>query len=255
MQARWGTHGDHPIIVLTPASVMEIYEQTIRAFNLAEALRTPVVVLYDETVGHLMETVEVPDPATLKLVERKWANGTGETFLPFKRTDDHVPVMARPGDGNRCHMTGLTHGENGFPTQNPAEVTRMMRHLLGKLDHHRDLVTAYQALECDDAEVLVVAFGISARAAQRAVKTARRNGIKAGLFRPITLWPFPEEAFLEIASKARAIIVAEMNAGQLSLEIERLCGGKDKIERINRIDGEPIEPREVLGKIEDVARK
>jgi 2-oxoglutarate ferredoxin oxidoreductase subunit alpha len=253
MQARWGTHGDHPIVVLTPASVMEIYEQTIRAFNLAEALRTPVVVLYDETVGHLMETVEVPDPGSLKLVERKWANGGGEKFLPFKHTDDHVPVMARPGDGNRCHMTGLTHGENGFPTQNPAEVTRMMRRLLGKLDHHRDLVTAYQALECDDAEVLVVAFGITARAAQRAVKTARSNGINAGLFRPITLWPFPEEPFVEIASKARSIIVAEMNAGQLSLEIERLCGG-DRIARINRIDGEPIEPGEVLGKIEEQAR-
>jgi 2-oxoglutarate ferredoxin oxidoreductase subunit alpha len=255
MQARWGTHGDHPIIVLTPASVMEIYEQTIRAFNLAEALRTPVVVLYDETVGHLMETVEVPDPAMLKRVERKWANGAGEKFLPFKHTDDHVPAMARPGDGNRCHMTGLTHGENGFPTQKPAEVTRMMRRLLGKLDHHRDLVTAYQALECDDAEVLVVAFGISARAAQRAVKTARKNGISAGLFRPITLWPFPEEPFLEIASKARSIIVAEMNAGQLSLEIERLCGGAGRIARINRIDGEPIEPREVLARIEDEARK
>ena len=255
MQARWGTHGDHPIIVLTPASVMEVYEQTIRAFNLAEALRTPVVVLYDETVGHLMETVDVPDPGSLKLVDRKWADGAGagEKFLPFKHTDDHVPVMARPGDGNRCHMTGLTHGENGFPTQNPAEVTRMMRHLLGKLDHHRDLVTAFQALECDDAEVLVVAFGITARAAQRAVKTARSNGINAGLFRPITLWPFPEEPFLKIASKARSIIVAEMNAGQLSLEIERLCGG-DRIARINRIDGEPIEPAEILGKIEEQAR-
>ena len=254
MQARWGTHGDHPIIVLTPASVMEVYEQTIRAFNLAEALRTPVVVLYDETVGHLMETVDVPDPGSLKLVDRKWADGgAGEKFLPFKHTDDHVPVMARPGDGNRCHMTGLTHGENGFPTQNPAEVTRVMRRLLGKLDHHRDLVTAYQALECDDAEVLVVAFGITARAAQRAVKTARSNGINAGLFRPITLWPFPEEPFVEIASKARSIIVAEMNAGQLSLEIERLCGG-DRIARINRIDGEPIEPGEVLGKIEEQAR-
>ena len=254
MQARWGTHGDHPIIVLTPASVMEVYEQTIRAFNLAEALRTPVVVLYDETVGHLMETVDVPDPGSLKLVDRKWADGgAGEKFLPFKHTDDHVPVMARPGDGNRCHMTGLTHGENGFPTQNPAEVTRVMRRLLGKLDHHRDLVAAYQALECDDAEVLVVAFGITARAAQRAVKTARSNGINAGLFRPITLWPFPEEPFVEIASKARSIIVAEMNAGQLSLEIERLCGG-DRIARINRIDGEPIEPGEVLGKIEEQAR-
>ena len=254
MQARWGTHGDHPIIVLTPASVMEVYEQTIRAFNLAEALRTPVVVLYDETVGHLMETVDVPDPGSLKLVDRKWADGgAGEKFLPFKHTDDHVPVMARPGDGNRCHMTGLTHGENGFPTQNPAEVTRVMRRLLGKLDHHRDLVAAYQALECDDAEVLVVAFGITARAAQRAVKTARSNGINAGLFRPITLWPFPEEPFVEIASKARSIIVAEMNAGQLSLEIERLCGG-DRIARINRIDGEPIEPGEILGKIEEQAR-
>ncbi|MGF1641632.1 MAG: 2-oxoacid:acceptor oxidoreductase subunit alpha [Rhodospirillales bacterium] len=253
MQARWGTHGDHPIVVLAPASVMEIYAQTIRAFNLAEALRTPVVLLYDETIGHLTETVEVPDPASLTLVERKWADGSGGRALPFRHTDDRVPPMPRPGDGHRCHMTGLTHGEDGFPTQDPADVARMIGRLLGKFDHHRDLIDAYQAMACDDAEVLVVAFGITARAAQRAVKAARGRGVRAGLFRPITLWPFPERPFLDIAASARAIVVAEMNAGQLSLEIERLCGRDARIARINRFDGEPIAPREVLARIDEMA--
>ncbi len=158
MQARWGTHGDHPIIVLTPASVPEVYEQTVRAFNLSERLRVPVVVLLDETIGHLMETVELPEPGSMSLVDRKWASGPAEDFLPYRETDDGVPAMARPGDGYRCHITGLTHGENGFPTQDPENVDRMMRRMLGKLDRHRDVIEAYETVDCEDADVLVVAF-------------------------------------------------------------------------------------------------
>jgi 2-oxoglutarate ferredoxin oxidoreductase subunit alpha len=254
MQARWGTHGDHPIIVLVPASVPEIYEQTVRAFNLSEMLRVPVVVLLDETIGHLMETVELPEPGSISLVDRKWASGPAETFLPYRETDDGVPAMARPGDGYRCHTTGLTHWENGFPTQDPSKVNRMMRRILGKLDRHRDVVDAYETVECEDAEVLVVGFGITSRAARRAVKAARQQGLKAGLFRPITLWPFPEEPFKQAAGQAKTVIVAEMNAGQLSLEVERLCGGRTRLSPLNRIDGEPIEPRDILEKIEEVTR-
>jgi 2-oxoglutarate ferredoxin oxidoreductase subunit alpha len=252
MQARWGTHGDHPIIVLAPATVKEIYEQTVRAFNLSEAYRVPVIVLYDEAIGHLQETVELPDPASLRLAERKWAVGPRETYRPYGETEDLIPAMARPGDGFRAHTTGLTHAEDGFPTQDPEEVDRIMRRLLGKLDRHRRDIEAYEALYCEDAEILVVAIGISARAAQRAVKSARREGLKAGLFRPITLWPFPAQPFREAAAGARVVLVPEMNAGQLSLEVERLCPPGASVSTINHVNGEPIAPGKIAARLEEL---
>jgi 2-oxoglutarate ferredoxin oxidoreductase subunit alpha len=254
MQARWGTHGDHPIIVLSPDSVEETYQQTIRAFDLTERLRVPVVVLIDEAIGHLTETIETSDPATLKTVERKWAEGPAEDYRPYAETEDMVPPMARPGEGYRVHTTGLTHSESGFPTQKPEEVDRAIGRILNKLEHHRELIEAYDAIDTDDAEILVVAIGISARAAKRAVRLAREKGIKAGLFRPITLWPFPEEPFKALAATARAVIVPEMNAGQLSQEIERLSPDRVNISGINRIDGQAITPGEILDRIEELAK-
>ncbi|MCU0837958.1 MAG: 2-oxoacid:acceptor oxidoreductase subunit alpha [Rhodospirillales bacterium] len=254
MQARWGTHGDHPIVVVTPASVGEIYTETVRAFDLAERLRTPVIVLYDETVGHLVETVDVPDLSDVTSAQRKWASGPKETFLPYADPGDGVPEMVRPGDGYRCHTTGLTHGENGFPTQRPAEVEEMTRRLLGKLERHRDVIDRFETVRTGDAHIVVVAVGIAARAARRAVVEARAKGIAAGLFRPITLWPFPEAAFREVVAGADAVLVVEMNAGQLALEIERLVGRRGKVARLNRISGEPIGPDEILANIEELAR-
>ena len=254
MQARWGTHGDHPILVLAPSSVREVYEQTIRAFNLAETLRTPVIVLYDETIGHLVETVELPDPATIERADRKWATGPREGFLPYADPGDGIPAMARPGDGYRCHTTGLTHGEHGFPTQNPADVDRIMHRLLGKFDQHRDLIDRFETLFTDDAELLVVGIGIAARAAGSAVRLARRNGVRAGLFRPVTLWPFPEQALREHAARASHVLVVEMNAGQLSLEIERLCAQPGKVSQLTRVTGQPIGPAEILATIQERAR-
>lgn len=254
MQARWGTHGDHPIIVLSPDSVEETYHQTIRAFNLSERLRVPVIVLIDEAIGHLTETIELGDAAKQKLVERKWAEGPPEDFLPYAVTDDMVPPMVRPGEGYRVHTTGLTHSESGFPTQKPGEVEEAIGRILDKLTHHRELIEAYDAIETDDAEILVVAIGISARAARRAVHLAREKGIKAGLFRPITLWPFPEDSFKTIAASAKAVIVPEMNAGQLKLEIERLSPSGVSVSGINRIDGQAITPGEILARIEEMAK-
>jgi 2-oxoglutarate ferredoxin oxidoreductase subunit alpha len=253
MQARWGSHGDRPVIVLAPASVKEIFEETIRAFNLSERLRVPVIVIFDEVIGHLVETIELPVPESLEIQERKWADGPTEGFAPFAETDDLVPVMARPGDGYRTHMTGLTHGESGFPTQEPRAVARIMGRLLGKLERHREAIDSWQSLHCDDAELLVVAFGISGRAAQRAVKDARENGLRAGLFRPRTLWPFPEAAFQEAAARAKWVLVPEMNAGQLCLEVERLCPRQARVSRLNRIDGEAIPPAEIAARIEELA--
>jgi 2-oxoglutarate ferredoxin oxidoreductase subunit alpha len=253
MQARWGTHGDHSVIVLTPASVSEIYEQTIRAFNLAETYRLPVIVLYDEVVGHLLETTAVPDPKSLSLARRKEPpQGKKEEFLPYGETQDGIPPMARFGDGFRTHTTGLVHGEDGFPTQNPEVVARVMNRVLGKIERHHEAIQSYQAMDCGDAELLVVAYGITARAAERAVKLARARNIKAGLFRPITLWPFPEKPLRNAARRAKAILVPEMNAGQISLEVERVCGGAGPINQLNRIDGEAIAPHTILERLEEM---
>jgi 2-oxoglutarate ferredoxin oxidoreductase subunit alpha len=254
MQARWGTHGDHPIIVLAPASVGEIYTETLRAFDLAERLRTPVVLLYDETVGHLVETVDLPALGDAPRAQRKWATGPREAYLPYADPGDGVPPMARPGDGYRCHTTGLMHGEDGFPTQHPVEVERMMGRLLGKLERHRHLVDRFEAVAAEDARILVVAIGIVARAAGFAIEQARDRGIAAGLFRPITLWPFPEAALRDLAAHAETVLVAEMNAGQLAVEVERLVGHRGKVARLNRYWGEPIRPDEILATLEELAR-
>jgi len=253
MQSRWGSHGDRPVIVLAPASVGEVYSETVRAFNLSEALRTPVVLLIDEVIGHLVETIELPED--VETVERKWANGKTKNFLPFEADKDMIPPMVRPGDGHRIHTTGLTHAENGFPTQEPAKVDEVMARLLGKIDHHIDLIESYETIECDDAEILIVAYGISARAGRSAVRQAREKGLKVGLFRPLTLWPFPEKAFKAIASRVKHIIVPEMNAGQLCIEIDRLSPETAEVISMPRIDGEPIAPVDIMDKLSSLTSK
>ena len=253
MQARWGTHGDHPVVALAPNSVQEIYSETIRAFALAERLRTPVIVLFDEVIAHLIEPVKLPAAKTIALAERKWAKGDERDFQPFAETDDLVPPMARPGDGLRVHATGLTHTPDGFPTQRPAPAARAVQRLIDKIERHRDEIERFEAIDAEDAEFVVVAVGIVARAARRAVADLRAEGIKAGLFRPITLWPFPERALAAAAGRARRVLVAEMNAGQLALEVERIAAAPGKVARLNRIDGEPIAPAEIVAKIRELA--
>jgi 2-oxoglutarate ferredoxin oxidoreductase subunit alpha len=254
MQARWGTHGDHPIIVLTPASVAEVYLQTIRAFNLSETYRVPVVLLYDEVIGHLVETVELPAAGSIAIAERKWATGPREHYRPYDVGPDNIPAMARPGDGYRTHTTGLTHNATGFPTQKPQEAGHAVQRLLDKIEQHRDAIEQYEVRHAEDADVLVFAFGITARAANAAIDKARAEGLRVGLFRPVTLWPFPERAFVAAASRARQVLVAEMNAGQMALEIERLTAGRTPVRRLNRMDGEPFTPAELHEAITALAR-
>jgi 2-oxoglutarate ferredoxin oxidoreductase subunit alpha len=253
MQSRWGSHGDYPIIVLAPASVGEIYTETLRAFDLAESLRTPVVLLYDQVVAQLTETVELRASDSLMHMERKWASGPPEAYQPYAADEDGIPAMSRPGAGYRVHTTGLNHAESGFPTQNPQAVARNLGRLLSKFERHRDTIDSWQTLACDDAEVLVVAIGISARATMSAIDIARKNHVRLGLFRPITLWPFPENALREAAARARFILVPEMNAGQLSLEVERILG--KRVDAIHRINGEPITPAEIAAAAEKLAKR
>jgi 2-oxoglutarate ferredoxin oxidoreductase subunit alpha len=242
MQARWGSHGDYPIIVVTPASVGEIFSETIRAFDMAEQCRTPVVLLYDQVIAQLSETVVLDSAGSAGRSERPWASGPRTAYQPY--AGDGVPAMARPGDGYRVHTTGLTHSESGFPTQNPEAVTRNLSRLFGKLEQQRDLIDSWEAVACEDAEVLIVAIGISARAARRAVDICRADGSRVGLFRPITLWPFPEGALREAAANARAILVPEMNCGQLRLEIERVLADRP-VEGLHLFSGEAISPTDI----------
>ncbi len=252
MQARWGSHGDYPIIVLAPASVREIYSETIRAFALAETYRSPVILLYDQVIAQLTETVELG--GATRRVERKWASGPRDSYKPYAAGEDGIPAMSRPGDGYRVHTTGLNHAEDGFPTQNPQAVQRNLGRLLGKLEPHRDAIESWQSVSCEDADIAVVAIGISARSALRAVEQCRAQGVRAGLFRPITLWPFPERALRAACAHARTVLVPEMNTGQLRLEVERLLG-LERVQALHRIDGEAIGPDEIAARIQALARK
>ncbi|MBL0090586.1 MAG: 2-oxoacid:acceptor oxidoreductase subunit alpha [Ideonella sp.] len=247
MQTRWGSHGDYPIIVLAPASVREVHDETVRAFRLSETLRTPVVVLYDQAIAQLTETVELPAAGSIEPVQRRWASGPREGYQPYAAGGDGVPAMARPGDGYRTHTTGLTHSESGFPSQKPDVVERNQTRLLTKLARNRHAIESFETLACADAEVLIVAIGISARAAHRAVALARESGVRLGLFRPITLWPFPEDALREVAQNVQAVLVPEMNAGQLRLEVERILR-TTPVHGLNRYDGEPIAPAEIVAR-------
>ncbi len=247
MQARWGTHGDHPIIVLSPATVQESYELVITAFNLAEEFRVPVILLLDEVVGHLRERVNLP--ATVQIVNRKKPEVPPERFSPYG--DDHgmIPPMANFGAGYRHHVTGLVHDVNGMPTVNPALVTKFLLRLNHKLDPYLAKISLYEQILLEDAEVIVLAYGCTARAALEAVYLARSSGIKAGLFRPITLWPFPEAAF--VPRQNIPIIVPEMNCGQLVGEVVKIAG-RHNVYSLSRIDGELITPTQISAKISEV---
>lgn len=251
MQSRWGTHGDHAIIVLAPASVAETYRETIRAFDLSETLRVPVIVLLDEVIGHLVETVDLGELTPTVTKTRKWATGPAEGFEPYAVTDDMIPPFPRPGDGYRSHTSGLTHAPSGFPTQQPELAEAALGRTAEKLTLHSDLIESWQAIECDDAEVVIVTIGISARTAQQAVTDLRSNGVKAGLFRPITLWPFPEQALRKHTKAAHTVLVPEMNQGQLVLEVSRILRDKTVVSQA-KFDGEAITPDEISAKVNEM---
>ena len=252
MQARWGTHGDHPIIVLTPASVHETFDLTVRAFNLSEKYRVPVILLMDEVIGHMREKVQIPDPSELEIINRKKPECSFDDYLPYKADDDLVPPMVDFCTGYRYHVTGLVHDETGFPSSNPVVADKLIRRLYNKIELNKHDIISWEEENTEDANIIILSYGCVSRAAKSAMKSLRSKGIKVGLFRPITLWPFPEERVRELAEKADTIVVAEMNLGQIVLEVERICGSKTKVERVNKVNGEIIYPEEITKKIEEV---
>ena len=247
MQARWGTHGDHPIIVLTPGSVQEAFLLTVRAFNLSEQFRTPVILLMDAIVAQLKEKVEIPEGVTI--VNRLPPTVPPREYKPYTFKRGEVSPLAVFGYGYRYHVTGLMHDEHGFPTEDPAIINQWWEHMATKIDDHLDDIVQWQEVQLDDADIALVAYGGTARAAAHAVTLAREQGLKLGLLRPITMWPFPEAAVRRLAERVRRMIVPEMNLGQVRLEVERLSAGRAVVTGVNRADGLSITPEQILAAV------
>jgi 2-oxoglutarate ferredoxin oxidoreductase subunit alpha len=246
MQAKWGSHGDYGIIAMTPSSVQEMFDLTVEAFNLSEAYRVPTLLMGDEIVGHMWEKVVIPSADKIKIVNRKKPNVPPEEYMPFKPDEDLVPPMACFGEGYRFHATGLTHNEHGYPQTSSSEVqSKLVRRLCDKIQKNADKIVRVEEVMLEDADVVVVAYGIVARAALSAIRKARERGIKAGLLRLITLWPFPEERVAKVAKRAKAIVVPEMNCGQMVREVER-AAKETPVVFLSKLGEEPHTPLEIL---------
>jgi 2-oxoglutarate ferredoxin oxidoreductase subunit alpha len=249
MQARWGTHGDHPVIVLAPGNVKECFELTFKAFDLAETYRVPVIVLTDEIIGHMREKVVLPDPASLK-PQRRAMPSSPAGYKPYAADPDGgVPPMAPFGEGYRWHVTGLFHDEAGRPSGRSEVADKLLRRLARKVEKAAGAIEEHFEESLEDAEVVVVSFGSSAMSGLSAVRRARREGVKAGMLRLKSVWPFPDELVARAAARAERIVVPEMNLGMLALEVERAAAGAAPVTRLGKVNGELFRPDEVYAAI------
>jgi 2-oxoglutarate ferredoxin oxidoreductase subunit alpha len=251
MQARWGSHGDYAIIALSPQSPQECFDLTIEAFNLSEQYRVPVLVMMDEVVGHMTEKVVIPPADAINLVPRRYTSRSPEDYLPFEPGPDGVPEMARAGEGYRFHVTGLTHDERGYPAGSGVVVEaqqKLVRRLVDKIRRSAEKIGRWEEQMLDDAEVVVVAYGITARVALRAVQMAREQGVRAGLLRPQVVWPFPEARIRELAAGhgLRGFVVPELNLGQIALEVERIAGARVPTVCVPHAGGTVHKPEQIL---------
>jgi 2-oxoglutarate ferredoxin oxidoreductase subunit alpha len=251
MQARWGTHGDHPIIVLCPSSAFECFSLTVKAFNFSEKYRTPVVLLMDEVVAHMREKVVLPDSGEVEVIDRVKPSVPPEWYLPYEDTSFGVPPMGIFGEGYRYHVTGLVHDIRGFPTLRQDEIEPFLLRLFRKISSHFDDLQLVESFHTEDAELVIVAYGCVARSAHRAMVEARARGMKVGLMKLITLWPFPRR-FVEPLTRAhKTLLVPEMNMGQVSREVKRVNQGMTPVLTLNKVDGTLITPQEILKEIKE----
>lgn len=235
MQARWGSHGDHPVIVLAPSSVQEVYDLTITAFNMAEKYLVPVVLLYDAEIGHLREGIVFSDPK--EIIERKKPAVSPDNYFPYSAGEDMLPTLAPFGTGYRYHISGLSHDETGFPTNNPATIEKLVQRICGKIERHQDEIIEYKTFDLDDADVIFLAYGAPVRSARQVQKQARARGEKVGLIQLITLWPFPHGLLQDVFAKTKAtFIIPELSLGQLADEVSKSVP-RDKILKVLRNDG------------------
>ena len=252
MCAKWGTHGDHAAICLVPASVQEVFEETVRAFNLAEKYRMPVMIMPDEIIAHMRERIVFPESGELEVINRTAPTVTPEKYKPYDTSFGDVPPLAAFGSEYRFHVTGLNKAEDGFPTTKAALVQAEEERQVRKVDANIDDIVTFEEYMLDDAEVAIIAYGSTSRSARFAVNEARKAGIKAGLFRIKTFWPFPDKQIMALAGKVKAFITPEMNLGMCTGEVKRCAEGKAPVLGIFRVDGEPINPGQILDKIKEV---
>lgn len=254
MQARWGTHGDHATIAYSPNSVQECYELTIKAFNMAERFRQPVLIMGDEVIGHMREKIIIPEEGSYPIVNRKRPTIDPKNFIPYLADpEDDIPHMPAFGDGYRWHITGLTSTDWGFPTNDPEWIEKKITRLVRKVDRFRDDIVEFKGEGLDDADIVVVSYGCVSRSALRAVRELRKEGMKVGHFRPITLWPFPDKELRDIASHVHKVLVPELNAGQMVLEVERAVCGKAEVISKTLVNGELFKPDQIAAAIKEVA--
>jgi 2-oxoglutarate ferredoxin oxidoreductase subunit alpha len=252
MQARWGSHGDHPVIALAPSGLLECFNITVRAFNLSEKYRVPAIVLLDEVVAHAHENVILPSAGEVPIINRIKPTMPPEWYVPYDETATGIPPMAAFGDGYRYNITGLTHDRMGFPTSRPDETDALLRRLMRKIKNNLADIVSVEEVSLDDAEIVLVAFGSVARVARAAVREARSLGIKAGLLRLISIWPFPKFHVERLPENLRAIIVPEMNFGQIVGEVLKYYRGKARVYPYNRVDSELMTVEEILKQIREV---
>lgn len=254
MQARWGSHGDYPMIALCPYSVQEGFDLAVECFNKAEEYRTPVVMLADECIGHMAEKIVIPPPEDIHIVNRKRPSVPPEEYLPYGYDESLIPEMACAGDGYRTFMTGLTHDKRGYPIIDAETQHEIVKRINDKIRLNEPKIRNIEALWLDDADTIVVSYGITSRSAKGAVRRAREDGLKVGYLRLLTIWPFPEPVIRDLATKIDSFVVPEINYGQVVLEVERCSGGQSKVYPQYNMGGRVFTPMEILNKIKEVSK-
>jgi 2-oxoglutarate ferredoxin oxidoreductase subunit alpha len=254
MQARWGGHGDYELIAVCPDSPQEAFHLTVTAFNLSETYRVPVIILTDECVGHMHEKVVIPPADEIEVVERKWYEGPKEDYLPYKNDEDGIPFMVKAGDGYRFHSTGLTHDERGYPQINVPTQVRQIDQLCGKILNNEEKIVLLEEEQCEDADVIVISYGITSRVATKSTQDARDLGLKVGYLRLITIWPFPIKRISELSKRIKGFVFPEINMGQVVTEAERVVAGECKVVRVTHCGGGVHDPEDILAAIKEAAK-
>ena len=254
MQAKWGSHGPYSIIALSPSSPQELFNLTVKAFNLAEKYRVPVLVMSEEAIGHMYERVSIPPDSEIILTPRRRPKVPPEEYLPYVPDADLVPPMAVAGEGYRFHVTGLTHDERGYPVMTAEAQHKLVSRLVDKIELNRKDIIEVEETNTKDAEVVVCSYGISARVASIAVEQARASGIKVGMLRLITIWPFPEDRIRELAVNIKAFVVPEINQGQMVREVERAAGGHAETILVSHMGGAVHDPQVIFEAIKQAVK-
>ncbi len=251
MQAKWGSHGDYEIIAIAPSSPQEMFNLTITAFNLSETYRVPVFIMSDEIVGHMSEKVVIPPAGKIRTVSRPKPKGRKENFKPYAPGPKGVAPMPAIGEGYNVHVTGLTHDEKGYPVMSVDTQKEMMARLLGKIRNNLQDIILTEDYQLADAEIVLISYGVAARTSYTAVQTARRMGIKAGLLRLITVWPFPDDRIQALAEQVKAFVTVEINMGQICREVQRCAQGRARTYFVGHPGGAIIPPADVMAAIKE----